>query len=154
MKYCLSILLFILVSHVISAQTKDDLISTLKAASELPELEPLFQVEMASGPAMVLIKPDRLRSGSNEVERAYWNLSNDDLWGFSRPVKIMTEQEASFEGVEREKMVNLSLSFTGDQCNLGFTSTLDEGTRFFQGWVSLSRSGFDWEVTGKNIRIR
>ena len=140
--------------HLTTAQTKDDIIAVIKSASELPELEPLFQVEMNSGPTMVLAKSDRLSSGSNVVEKEFWSLTSDDFWGFDRPVRIMTEQEANFEGVEREKMVSLSISFAGDQCNLGFTSTLEEGTRFFQGWISLDRSGFDWKVTGKNIRSR
>lgn len=138
----------------LKAQSKEDIIAVLKASTALPELEPLFQNDLSAGPTLVLAKRDRLNSGSNEVERNYWSLTNDDLWGFDRPVKIMTEQEAGFEGVRNDKMVQLSLSFSGDQCNASFAASLEEGDRYFQGWVSLVRNGFDWEVTGKNIRIR
>ena len=136
------------------SQTKDDIISVIKAVSEVAELEPLFQVELSGGPTMVLLKNDRLNSGSNEVERNYFSLTNDDLWGFDRPVQILTYQEADLEGVRRDMMVVFGLSFSGDQCNARFSSTLQEGNRYAEGWVSLDRDGFDWKVSGQNIRIR
>ena len=150
------ILFLVLISQVFltEAQTKEDIISVLKVVHTLPELEPLYQVNLSEGPTMVLTKNDRLSSGSNELERSYFNLTNDDLWGFDRPVKIMTAQEADFEGVSRAKMVTLSLSISGDQCNVGLDAALEEGSRYFKGWVSLVRSGFGWEVTGRNIRTR
>jgi hypothetical protein len=136
------------------SQSKDDILSVINAVSEVAELEPLFQVELSGGPTMVLLKNDRLSSGSNEVERNYFSLTNDDLWGLSRPVKILTYQEADFEGIRRDMMVILGLSFSGDQCNARFSCALQEGNRFLEGWVSLNREGFDWKVSGQNIRIR
>ncbi|MCB0688367.1 MAG: hypothetical protein KDC53_17635 [Saprospiraceae bacterium] len=147
-------ILFSLSTLMTYGQSKEDIIAVFKAASQLSELDPLFQVDLSAGPTMVLVKNNRLSSGSNEVERNYWSLTNDDFWGFDRPIKIMTEQEAGFEGVRNDQLVSASLSFSGDQCNLGFTATIDEGTRYLQGWISLTRSGFDWEVTGQNIRTR
>lgn len=136
------------------SQTKDDIVSVIKAVSEVAELDPLFQVELSGGPTMVLLKNDRLNSGSNEVERNYFSLTNDDLWGLARPVQILTYQEADFEGIRRDMMVILGLSFSGDQCNARFSCALQEGNRFLEGWVSLNREVFDWKVTGQNIRIR
>jgi hypothetical protein len=54
-----------------TAQTKEDIVSVIKAVSEVAELDPLFQVDLSGGPTMVLLKNDRLSSGSNEVERNY-----------------------------------------------------------------------------------
>ncbi|MBK8506235.1 MAG: hypothetical protein IPL46_30970 [Saprospiraceae bacterium] len=135
-------------------QTKEDIVNVIKAVSEVAELDPLFQVELSGGPTMVLLKNDRLSSGSNEVERNYFSLTNDDLWGMARPVQILTYQEADFEGVRRDMMVVLGLSFAGDQCNARFSCVLQEGNRVLEGWVSLNRDGFDWMVTGQNVRIR
>jgi len=154
--YRLILLLFCLIPGSISlvAQTREDIIAVIKAVIEVPELDPLFQVELSEGQAMVLVKNDRLSAGSNEVERHYFSITNDDLWGFRKPVKIMTQQEAGHEGVRRDQLVTLGLSFSGDQCNARFAATVDEGSRYFEGWVSLSRSGFDWIVTGRNVRVR
>ena len=151
-----AILFLFLSSQVftLNAQSKEDIISVLKAIHTLPQLDPLFQVDLSEGPTMVLVKSDRLNSGSNDLERNYFTLTNDDLWGFDRPVKIMTSQEADFQGVRRDKMVTLSLTISGDQCNVGLDAALEEGSRYFKGWVSLVRNGFDWEVTGQNVRTR
>jgi hypothetical protein len=135
-------------------QSKEDIISVIKVASGLSELDPLFQVDLSEGPTLVLTKRDRLTGGSNEVERNYWSLSNDDFWGSPRPIRIFTEQEADQEGVRRDKMVSIVLSFSGDQCNIRFSAAIEEGTRYCQGWVSLIRSGFDWEITGKSVQTR
>jgi hypothetical protein len=154
--YRLVLLFFCLIPGTITlmAQSREDIIAVIKAVSEVPELDPLFQVELSEGRTMVLLKNDRLSAGSNEVERNYFNMTNDDLWGFRKPVKIMTQQEAGHEGVRRDQLITLGLSFSGDQCNARFAATVDEGSRYFEGWVSLSRSGFDWIVTGSNVRTR
>ena len=136
------------------AQSKDDIISILRAVSEVPDLDPLFQANLSGGPSLVFIKNDRLNSGANEVERNYFNLTNDDLWGFSRSVKIFTAREADIEGIRRDQMVSLGLSIAEDQCNAQISGSIEEGNRFLQGWVSLNKPGFDWVVTGKNIRTR
>jgi hypothetical protein len=72
----------------------------------------------------------------------------------SRPVQIRTYQEADFEGIRRDMMVIFGLSFAGDQCNARFSCALQEGNRFVEGWVSLNRDGFDWKVSGQNVRTR
>lgn len=136
------------------AQSKEDLIGVIKAISEIPELDPLFQVQLSEGPSMVILKSDKMGANPNDVEREFFLLNSDDFWGFSRPVKIMTAQEADRYGVKRDMVTTLGLSFSEDMCNARLSGGIEENEQFLQGSVSLVKSGFDWEVKGKHIILR
>ena len=141
-------------STLFFGQTKDDVISVIKAISDVPDLEPLFQVPLSEGPTMVILKNDKLGANPNELERQFFLLTDDDFWGFNRSVKIMSAQEADRYGVKRDMMVSLSLSFSDDLCNVRLTGGIEENEQYLQGSISLVRSGFDWTVKGKHIVVR
>jgi hypothetical protein len=135
-------------------QTKEDIVAVIKAISAVPDLDPIFQVQLNEGPSMVILKSDKMGTNPNEVERQFFLLTDDDFWGFARSVKIMTSQEADRYGVKRDMMVNLGLSFSNDNCNVRLSAGIEENEQFLQGSISLIKAGFDWEVKGKHIQIR
>lgn len=141
-------------THVSLAQSKEDLVAVIKAISDVPDLDPVFQVQLSEGPSMVILKNDKMGANPNEVERQFFLLTSDDFWGFSRSVKIMTAQEADRYGVKRDMMVSLGLSFSDDNCNARLSAGIEENEQFLQGSISLVKAGFDWEVKGKHIQIR
>lgn len=136
------------------SQTKEDIVAVIKAISSVPDIEPVFQVQLSEGPTMVILKNDKMGSNPNEVERQFYLLTDDDFWGFPRSVRIMTAQEADRYGVKRDMMVNLGLSFSEDNCNARLSAGIEENEQLLQGSISLIKSGFDWEVKGKHIQLR
>ena len=139
----------------VHAQTKGDVVAILKAMSTVPELDPLFQVDLSEGIAMVILKEDEGPSlGDNELERSFSLLTNEDLWGFDRVVKVMTRDEAVRSGVRSDQLTGIGLSIAEDQCNVKVSGLVNDGNKFLQGWVSLVRNGFDWEVKGRSVQVR
>lgn len=146
--------LLVLGGHLVKAQSADDVIAILDAISKVSQLEPLYQVELAAGPTMVILKDTRADVIDNELERTLQLLTNDDLWGFDKLVKIYSEDEMSLEGIRRDQVTGINMRINGDECQVRVSALVQHGDKYLQGWISLMREGFDWKVKGQSIQIR
>ena len=140
----------------VNSQTEEDLVDVIDAVSQHPDCEPLFQIELAGGPYLVILRPDQrnVPAGQQYDNLLLWNLTDDDLMFLDRPVRIMSEGEAIQHGVEPRYLATLSYKLDAESCSMMIQSGILEGERFFQGMFSLHKDFGGWSVTGNNTQIR
>jgi len=88
MKQLLSLLLFtLLFSFQGQTQDKEDILEVFQLLSELPEVQELYQNDIANGRSIIFTRPSRrsINRGdwNKEVFNAIFEIRNDDLYSFS-----------------------------------------------------------------------
>ena len=152
----LNIFILTFLALSVTSQTEQDLVDIIDAVSQHPDCEPLFQVELAGGPFLVILRPDQRNVPSSQQydNLLLWNLTDDDVMFLDRPVRIMSEGEAIQNGVEPRYLATISYKMDDESCSMMIQSGILEGERFFQGMFSLHKDFGGWTVTGKNTQIR
>ncbi len=136
------------------AQNQEDFVEILEVICDLPEVEPLFQAQVSGGPALILQRPDdrRIAIQGNYNNELLYDLRDEELTFFGKPVKIMTAGEAGQYGVNVLHLVNLSYRLVEDEASILMRTTLMEGDRSWQGMFSLTKDFGGWSLKGKNIQ--
>ncbi len=142
--------------HLSSAQTKQDFIEILEVIAEEPQAEPLFQVELPRGRTMVLIRSlDRRNSqGARNAEQLFYDLLDEDLSFAAKPIRIMSQEEAGFNGADLRYCTTIGFRIGEEQADLMLSSTIQGEEQYFQGAFTLRKNFNGWEITGRNIRSR
>jgi len=151
------ILFFILnLALFAKGQTKQDFIEILEAIAEEPQAEPLFQVELPEGRTMVLIRSldRRTTQSARQGEQLFYDLLDEDLTFAAKPIRIMSQEEAGFNGANLQYCTTIGFRIGEEQADLMLSSTIEGENQYFQGAFTLRKEFSGWEVTGRNIRTR
>ncbi len=156
LKYIISSFVLILLFQVsLFSQTKDDVIECLTIVFELPEMEVVFQHDLAEGEGVIIEKQLEIRFNANEIERIMYELEESDFWDFSKPVRYWTKDEIISNGFLYQHALRLSISFENNEVKIRTSTYLDEDRRkFVQGAFRLKKKGFNWELFNKSVNIR
>ena len=145
-----------LLSQKSLAQTKEDFIEILEAIAEEPQADPLFQVELPQGRTMVLLRSlDRRNAQSaRDAEQLFYDVLDEDLSFTAKPIRIMTQEEAGFNGADLRYCTTIGFRIGEDQADLMMSSTIQGEEQYYQGAFTLRKEFDGWKITGRNIRSR
>ncbi len=156
MKICWICIPLMLMSSCLWSQTKEDFVQILEALAEEPEADPLFQVELPDGRAMVLIRDlDRgIDQNRRAAEQLFYDVLNEDLTFASKPIVILSQEEAQQYGADLKFCTTIGYRISEEQADIMLTATLEGEQQYFQGAFTLRKNFSGWEVQGRNIRRR
>ncbi len=152
-----SICLLSQLSAPLQAQSKEDILSALELVLDLPDTESLFQHDFSEGQTLLLLKPDNRRIGrNNAVENIIFDLTDDDFRYFSRPVKMISRQEARSQDIDERYLAYLGLQVSPLIIRISFNSTLQEELLAYSGNFSVIRESEedDWEINSQNFQMQ
>ncbi len=137
-------------------QTKTDLIEILEAIAEDPQADPLFQVDLPGGKAMVLLRDLRrdINPGTRAMEQLFYDLLDEDLTFAAKPIRVMSEQEAIQQGADPQLCTTIGYRIQDDQADIMLRANIEGDRQYFQGAFTLRKEFSGWKVTGRNIRLQ
>ncbi len=161
MKQLLSLLLFtLLFSFQGQTQDKEDILEVFQLLSELPEVQELYQNDIANGRSIIFTRPSRrsINRGdwNKEVFNAIFEIRNDDLYSFSNPVAFMTEEEAESQDIPPRRLANAQIIYTPTEVKIILGSYLWQSRQTYSGQFSFTRETEedDWEVNSRYFETR
>lgn len=149
--------LFTFLNVSLEAQSKADVLRALELIFELPDTETLFQHDMTEGQTLLILRPDNRRIGrQNAIENIIFDLTDDDFRYFSRPVRMISRQEARSQDIDERFLASLGLRVSPLQINLVIGAVIQEDLMAYTGTFSVIREDLeaDWEINSQNFQMQ